>query len=126
MNDEVRHEVLRLTEAISVASEQKDRAALESILDDGFVLTLSTGKTFNKAQMIEFWASDNPSITDQSHGISDQHVYVYGDTAIVVAIITDRWRDAEGEKSYQERIFDVWRRSEQGWRLIASKPTKMP
>lgn len=117
-------ELIGLTEAISRAAKNNDRTALERLLADGFLMTSTSGKIFDKTQTITLWAEPNPDVSDESFTISDAQVLNYGDTAIVMAVITDKWREKGAEKIYRERIFDVWQRKMGKWRLIASKPNK--
>lgn len=44
---------------------------------------------------------------------------------MVVTVITDRWKEKGGEKTYRERVFNVWQKRRDGCRLVASKPINM-
>lgn len=117
--------LLELTEVISVASKNNDRAALERLLVAEFFMTLPDGRTFDRKWTIDFWTKADDKITNESFEIADARVVVSADTAIVTAIVTDRWRENGIEKIHRERIFDVWRRYKRKWRLLASKPNKI-
>lgn len=124
-NSKTDQKLFSLTKEISEASMRNDRTVLERLIADDFILTTASGKIFDKTGVIALWAEPDANVTDESYTISDPKAYIYKDTAIVIAIITDKWRDKDGEQIYRERIFDVWKKSKGKWRLIASKPTKM-
>lgn len=120
----VERDLLQLTEAISRAAEVQDRATLDRLLADAFVMTLADGRTLSKAEIIARWTKTDPEVAQQAHRIEEARVYLHGDTAIVTALVTDSWREKSVARSYRERIFDVWQKSGTSWRMIASKPTK--
>lgn len=125
MNSDPNAELVDLTRAISQASKHRNRATLEKLMADGFVLTLASGRTYTKAEMISQWTADYPGLTDESFEIHEPLVYAFGDLAIVTAVITDAWRDSEGYHVVHERIFDVWQRQVDGWLWVAAKPTRV-
>lgn len=107
------------------ALRKGDRAALEKMLAAEFFTMLSDRRTFDRKWTIYFWTKPDEKISDESFEIADARAVVSGDTAIVTAIVTDRWRENGVEKTHRERVFDVWQRHKGKWRLLASKPNRI-
>lgn len=120
-------QLISLTKEISLASVQNDQNTLNRLMDERFVLKGVSGKTFGKAELIKRWAAkdSNPHINSSSIP-SDFQVFLYGDTAIVISTITDVERREKGAKTIRTSAFDVWKRTEGGWRWIASRETLLP
>lgn len=124
-DEKMTKKLLELTEAISVASKNNDRTALERLLAENFFMTLPDGRSFDRKWTIDFWTKPDENVTDESFEIADARTVVSGDTAIVIAIVTDKWRENGVEKVHRERVFDVWQRRKGKWRLLASKPNRI-
>jgi ketosteroid isomerase-like protein len=81
--------LLKLEREWVAAEARHDVAALERILDDRFVATFGAGKLLDKAAFI---ADVTAGAIDpaRSQELSDQHIVVAGDTAIIVETDTIR------------------------------------
>jgi hypothetical protein len=124
-NEADKRELIRLTREISRASIEGDRAVLERLMDDRFVLVGVSGKTFDKAALIEIWTKKDSSASGSSTP-GDFQIFLYDNTAIVLSAITDIERDTNGERTTRTAAFDVWQKTKKGWRWIASRETLLP
>jgi hypothetical protein len=79
-------ELIALSDAWIEAEVGHDSAALERILDDRFLATLSSGKTLDRAAYINWIVK---MALDPFKVLNDV-VNIYGDTAVVIATTTDR------------------------------------
>lgn len=120
----IEENLLAWTEEISSAADAGDRATLERLIHDGFEMRLADGRTFHKAQTIDMWSASSAS-GPPTHEIADPHVTVRDSVGVVVAVVTDRWADAEGTHAYRERIFDVWWKDQGRWFPVSSYPVKL-
>ncbi len=124
-------ELLRLQRLASEASQRADAATLNRIIADDFLMTYSRGKPdsygkfLTKAQVLKKWGTPNPDISS-SFAISDQRVHISGNTAVIFALITDKWRDKEGvEHTMDSWVSDVWVKRKGKWLLFSSHETLM-
>lgn len=125
--DEDKKELIRLTKEISFASEKHDRATLERLMDDKFILYSVGNKIYDKKTLIVFWTKKDDSVVQTSSTPSDFEVYFYNKTAIVICTITDTERNLKGEMtSVKTKVFDVWQKKKKDWRWIASRETLLP
>jgi ketosteroid isomerase-like protein len=95
------------------AEAARDRKTLEHILDDGFVVTFSSGKTLEKAAFIQLIAT----IMMPPFNIVHDFIYVDGDTAIVV--------DRFGANLDTKCTWVAVKRNGE-WRAIAEQMTRIP
>ena len=89
-----------------------DRKALEQILDEGFVVTLRSGKTLDRAEFIDFIVGRQIPPFEAVHDV----IHVFGDTAIVV----DRFGTGLATKATWVAI-----RREGRWRVVAEALAKI-
>ncbi len=94
------------------AEVAKDRIALERILDEGFVVTFSSGKTFDRGEFIDLILKVNMPPFNIVHDT----IRINGDTAIIV----DRFGDNLDTKCTWVAV----KRNGQ-WRVIAEQMTKI-
>ncbi len=94
------------------AEVAKDRTALEHILDEGFLVTFSNGKTLDRGEFIDLIVKANMPPFNIVHDT----IRVYGDTAIIV----DRFGDNLDTKC---TWVAVMRNGE--WRAIAEQMTRI-
>ncbi|MFN2453339.1 MAG: DUF4440 domain-containing protein [Pyrinomonadaceae bacterium] len=122
-----KQELIRLTNELSRASVDDDAATLERLMDDNLVYFGNSNKSKGKATLIKQWTrkASDPTASSSSTP-SDFQVYVYGTAAIVVSQITDVSRNKNGETTLRTFDFDVWKKTDKGWRWIASRETILP
>ena len=118
-------EVLTLERQIGQASLARDRSALEKLLSPNFVCLSPSGRVIRKAEMVDFWTAENAETTDEKFEIENPEVFVDGASAICIAVTIDSWTEKGISRSQRERVFDVWQKTKEGWRLVASTSAKI-
>ena len=105
------------------AFKNRDKDALNRILDDRFFFTDDKGQVFSKTQYID---AAIQAIKVESYSLDDMTVRVFGDAAVVAG----RWagkltidgKDASGAFRYTDTFVKRLGR----WRVIASQETRVP
>ena len=116
--------VAALDTQYQAAVKNNDAAAMDRILADDFVLVTGRGKTQSKADLLKD-ARSKATIYEHQED-SNQKVRVWGDTAVVTALL---WaKGIEGGKPFEYKLWfsDVYVRTATGWRYTfaqASLPT---
>ncbi|HQU81577.1 MAG TPA: nuclear transport factor 2 family protein [Pyrinomonadaceae bacterium] len=122
-----KNELIQLTKEVSRASENRDAATFDRLMDDKLILYGGSNKTYSKKQLIAFWTKKDDSVVESSSTPDDFEVYFYGKTAIVICTITDTELNKKGETTtVKTKIFDVWQKQKKGWKWIASRETLLP
>lgn len=114
--NEITETLLALTESISAASERADADTLDYLVADDYIAVFGD-RVASKAHMIARWCEPTETA---SHEIRDAAVHDFGDIGIVTAEVEDRWTAGGVDYVSVERVFDVWRRRDERWQLIAS------
>lgn len=105
------------------AFKNRDREALNRILDDQFIFTDAEGQVFNKTQYID---AATRVIKVESYSMDDMTVRVFGDTGVVAGRWTGRLTIDGKDASENVRYTDTFVRRLGRWRVVASQDTKMP
>ena len=98
------------------AVEKNDAATMDRILADDFVLVAGTGKTFTKADLLK--DARNQTALYERQDDSRRTVRVWGDTAVVTALL---WaKGTEGGKPFEYKLWfsDTYVRTPTGWRYV--------
>jgi ketosteroid isomerase-like protein len=116
--------VLAAMDVWKQAMLKKDKAAFEKVLHNDLSYGHSSGVVDDKATTIKKIVESKNSY--EAIDLSDTHVKVHGDTALV-----------SGKAEYKERengklsvanlvVLSVWVKSPQGWQMIGRQATKPP
>jgi ketosteroid isomerase-like protein len=105
------------------AFKNRDKDALNRILDDRFIFTDDKGQVFSKTEYID---AAMQAIKVESYSLDDMTVRVFGDSAVVAG----RWagkltidgKNASGAFRYTDTFVKRLGR----WRAVASQDTRMP
>jgi ketosteroid isomerase-like protein len=98
------------------AVEKNDAATMDRILADDFVLVTGQGKTFTKADLLKE-AQDKTTVYEHQVD-SEQKVRVWGDTAVVTALL---WvKGTRGGEPLERKLWfsDTYVRTPKGWRYV--------
>jgi ketosteroid isomerase-like protein len=109
-------EVATLDARYQDAVKRNDAATMNLILADDFVLVTGRGKTFSKADLLKE-ARDKTTIYEKQDEL-EQHVRVWGDTAVVTALL---WIKGTSEGKPIERklwFSDTYVKTKNGWRYV--------
>ena len=122
-NDEKAVEALDIE--YQVAVKQNAVATMDRILADDFVLVTGLGKTYTKTDLLEEARSKRTVYEHQED--SARKVRVWGDTAVVTALL---WaKGTEDGKAFDYKLWfsDTYVRTPAGWRyVLAQASTRLP
>ena len=110
--------VAALDTKYQAAVKSNDAATMDQILADDFVLVTGRGKVFRKADLIESARKKEVTYERQDEEPGTQKVRVWGDTAVVTALL---WIKAvQGVKPVDYKLWfsDTYVRTPAGWRYM--------
>jgi len=110
--------VAALDTKYQAAVQSNDAATMDQILADDFVLVTGRGKIFSKADLIESARKKEVAYERQDEEPGTQKVRVWGDTAVVTALL---WIKAvQGNKTVDYKLWfsDTYVRTATGWRYV--------
>ena len=117
--------VAALDTEYQAAVKNNDAATMDRILADDFVLVTGLGKTYTKADLLK--EARSKRVTYERQEDSNQKVRVWGDTAVVTALL---WaKGTEDGKAFDYKLWfsDTYVRTPNGWRYVfAQASTRIP
>jgi ketosteroid isomerase-like protein len=117
--DEDKAAIAALDTQYQAAVKENDVATMDRILADDFVLVTGVGKTFNKADLLNSARSKEVSYERQEEIPQTQTVRVWGDTAVVTALLWVKGKREGGEPfDYKLWFSDTYARTPAGWRYV--------
>jgi ketosteroid isomerase-like protein len=117
--------VAALDTEYQAAVKKNDVATMDRILADDFVLVTGLGKTYTKADLLNEARSKRTIYERQED--SAQKVRVWGDTAVVTALL--RAKGTEDGKPFDYKLWfsDTYVRTPVGWRYVFGQAsTRLP
>jgi ketosteroid isomerase-like protein len=114
--DEDKKAVAELDREYQQAVKQNDVPTMDRILADDFVLVTGTGHVQTKMDLLKESGSGDFSYERQED--SNQTVRVWGDTAVVTALL---WaKGTERGKAFEYKVWfsDVYLKTAKGWRYV--------
>ena len=107
------------------AVKANDAATMDAILAQDFVLVTGKGKTFDKNDLLK--AAREKTDTYEHQEDTQQTVRVYGDTAVVTALLWIKGSSKDGPYDYKLWFSDTYARTPKGWRYVFGQAsTKLP
>lgn len=120
--------VAALDTEYQAAVKRNDAAGMDRILADDFVLILGTGKVITKAELLAEARSGDYAYEKQDE--LEQTVRVWGDTAVVTALLWMKGANKGKPFDYKLWFSDTYVRTPKGWRYVlgqAAQPlSKIP
>ena len=117
--------VAALDKEYQEAVKNNDVATVDRILADDFVLVTGLGKTYTKADLLEEARSKRVIYERQED--SNQKVRVWGDTAVVTALLWAKGTEDGKPFDYKLWFSDIYLRTQNGWRyVLAQASTRLP
>ena len=110
------HAVAALDTEYQAAVQRKDAAAMGRILADDFVLVTGDGKTYAKRDLLKEAAEVD--LTYERQEDSSQTVRVWGDTAVVTALLWAKGSQRGKPFEYKLWFSDTYVRTPSGWRYV--------
>jgi ketosteroid isomerase-like protein len=117
--------VAALDTEYQAAVKNNDVVTMDRILADDFVLVTGLGKTYTKPDLLE--EARSKRVTYERQEDSNQKVRVWGDTAVVTALLSAK--GTEGGKPFDYKLWfsDTYVRTANGWRYVfAQASTRLP
>jgi ketosteroid isomerase-like protein len=108
--------VAELDRLYQAAVEKNDAATMDRILHDDFVLVTGRGTVYNKTQLLTEARKGDTQYERQVEIEGTQKVRVWGDTAVVTALL---WLKGTSEgKAFEHKVWfsDTYVRTPTGWR----------
>jgi ketosteroid isomerase-like protein len=108
--------VAALDKQYQTAVEENDAGTMDRILADDFVLIGGLGKVYTKSDLLDEARSGRVDYEYQTD--SDQTVRVWGDTAVITALLSAK--GTEDGKSFDYKLWfsDTYPRTATGWRYV--------
>lgn len=117
--------VAALDTQYQAAVKANDAATMDRILADDFVLVTGRGKTVSKADLLKA-AKDKQDFYEHQED-SEQTVRVWGDTAVVTALLWIKGANKDGPYDYKLWFSDTYARTKAGWRYVFGQAsTRLP
>ena len=111
-----RAEVSRLDVKYQAAVKRNDADTMGGILHEGFILVLGDGRTFSRKDLLDSARSREVVYEMQDEKPGSQTVRVYGDTAIVTALLVLKGISAGKPFDRQLWFSDTYVRTKSGWK----------
>ena len=109
--------VAALDTQYQAAVKANDAETMAKTLADDFVLVTGRGKTFTKQDLLEE-ARKKTTVYEHQEEL-EQKVRVWGDTAVVTALLWIKGTDSEGKTSDRKLWFsDTYVRTPAGWKYV--------
>jgi ketosteroid isomerase-like protein len=108
--------VAALDTEYQAAVKKNDVATMDRILADDFVLVTGLGKTYTKADLLNEARSKSTIYEHQEDSV--QKVRVWGDTAVVTALLWAKGTKDGKAFDYKLWFSDTYARTPAGWRYV--------
>ena len=117
--------VAELDTEYQAAVEGNDAETMERILADDFVLITGLGRTYSKADLLS--EATSKSTVYEYQRDTDQKVRVWGDTAVITALLHAKGTTKGKPFEYRLWFSDTYVRTPGGWRYVLGQAsTRMP
>ena len=110
--------VAALDTQYQAAVARNDAAAMDRILADDFVLVTGRGKSFTKADLLADARGGKAVYERQEEEAGSQKVRVWGDTAIVTALLWIKGTRDGKPVDYKLWFSDTYVRTKAGWKYV--------
>ena len=117
-SDEDGKTVAALDTKYQAAVKSNDAVTMDQILADDFILVTGRGKVFSKTDLLESARKKEVTYEHQDEEPGTQRIRVWGDTAVVTALL---WiKGMQGGKSIDYKLWfsDTYVRTPAGWRYV--------
>jgi ketosteroid isomerase-like protein len=110
--------VATLDNQYQAAVKANDTATMDRILADDFVLVTGRGGTLTKVDLIKAAREKRTNYEHQEAEEGTQKVRVWGDTAVVTALLRIKGMRDENSLDYKVWFSDTYVRTPAGWRYV--------
>jgi ketosteroid isomerase-like protein len=109
-------EIAQLDTDYQAAVERNDAETMDRILADDFILVGGLGKTYTKADLLEEARSGR--VVYEFQRDTEQTVRVWGDTAVITALLAAKGTDDGEPFDYKLWFSDTYVKTAGGWRYV--------
>lgn len=120
----VERELLALETAWDDAVAAKDRAKLEEILAEDFIMINANGSVSTRSEMLDWVMA--PGVKVEPFQTEDVRVRIYGNTALLSGWFSLRGTSNGEPFEATSRYTDVYVRSGGKWRAVLGQATRLP
>jgi ketosteroid isomerase-like protein len=118
-------EVARLDTEYQRAVERNDAETMGKILSDDFILVTGKGKVFTRTDLLE--EARGGSIVYERQDDSRRIVRLWGDTAVVTALLRAKGKENGKPFEYSVWFTDTYVRNGKSWRYVhGQSATRLP
>jgi ketosteroid isomerase-like protein len=110
--------VAALDTKYQAAVKANDAATMEQILADDFVLVTGSGRVYNKTNLIDSARKKEATYERQDEEPGSQKARVWGDTAVVTALLWIKAVQDGKPADYKLWFSDTYVRTPAGWRYV--------
>jgi ketosteroid isomerase-like protein len=110
--------VAALDTQYQAAVKENDTATMDRILADDFVLVTGRGKIYGKADLLKQAREKQATYERQEEEAGSQKVRVWGDTAVVTALLWIKAVQEGASVDYKLWFSDTYVRTPTGWRYV--------
>ena len=110
--------VAALDTKYQAAVKANDAATMAQILADDFALVTGRGKVYGKADLIDSARKKEVTYERQDEEPGTQKVRVWGDTAVVTALLWIKSMQGDKPADYELWFSDTYVRTRAGWRYV--------
>lgn len=110
--------VAALDTKYQAAVKANDAATMDQILADDFVLVTGRGSVFSKADLLDSARKKEVTYERQDEEPGTQKVRVWGDTAVVTALLWIKSMQGGNLADYKLWFSDTYVRTPKGWRYV--------
>jgi len=108
--------IVALDTEYQAAVQRNDVAAMDRLLADDFVLVTGKGRIYTKADLLREAAAKGMVYERQED--SNQTVRIWGDTAVITALLWAKGKDHGRPFEYRLWFSDTYIRTSTGWRYV--------
>jgi ketosteroid isomerase-like protein len=110
--------VATLDTKYQAAVKNNDAKIMEEILADNFILVTGRGQVASKNDLIESARKKDTTYEHQEEEVGTQKVHVWGDTAVVTALLWIKGARLGKPIDYKLWFSDTYVRTPKGWRYV--------
>jgi len=122
--DDLPSDLAHAVEAYDAAQLHNDGAALGRLLADDYRLAGSSGKVETKAAFIA--DSTDPNFRLLPFTLRDPVHIVWGDGAVLSAVVDNHWIDHGKPGGETMRFADIWAKRGGRWQVVYTQVTRLP
>jgi ketosteroid isomerase-like protein len=114
---EIEKHIIVLDTQYQRAVKMNDAATMDRILADDFILVTGRGKAYTKADLLKEAREGNA--TYEHNETTEQTVRVWGDTAVITALLWEKGTSKDGT-SFDKKLWfsDTYVRTPTGWKYV--------